>query len=185
MQELFRCRICGEIYFGNHPSRCPHCGAHEKFMIKATAWKDENKKVENVSDISKKNMEKTRELEHSATRFYKAAAKEANNDYIKGFFKYLARTEKEHYEIASKLLGLPVEDSINEASEGKSSDIENLKESQHREEKVTALYAKFAKEADEPRFKEVFSALSEIEADHIELDKDELKKYKERKEDLC
>jgi rubrerythrin len=176
MTEIFRCRICGEVYFGEHPSHCPHCGAHEKFMIKATAWKNENNKAEDLAKISENNMKETRDLEHSATQFYRAAAKEASNDYVKGFFKYLARTEKEHYEVASKLLGLPIEDSIDKASEGKGSDIENLKESQRREEHVTELYAKFAKEAAEPRFKEVFAALSEIEADHIELDKEELSK---------
>lgn len=176
MTGAFRCRICGEVYFGEHPSHCPHCGAHQRFMVKISVWKDENKKIDNLSEISRKNLLETRDLEYSATRFYKAASKETNNPEIGGFFKYLARTEKEHYEVVSKLLGLPIDPKINEPSEGKGSDLENLKESQNREEHVTELYAKFASEANEKRVKEVFEALSEIEADHIDLDKEEISK---------
>jgi len=175
MSELLRCKICGEVYFGKHPSHCPHCGAHAKYMIRIDDWKNENKPLENLSEISRENLEKTRELEHSATQFYRAAAKETNDEKISGFFKYLARTEKEHYEVASKLLALPVEGSIDEASEGKGSDLENLKESQRREEYVTSLYERFAKEAAEPRVKEIFEAIAEVESDHIELDKEEIK----------
>jgi rubrerythrin len=172
MLGLFRCKICGEVYFGKHPSHCPHCGAHEKYMIKMGAWRNENKPLENLSEISKRNLEETRELEHGATQFYRAAAKETKDEKIEGFFKYLARTEKEHYEVASKLLGLPIEDSIDEASEGKGSDLENLKESQRKEEHVTGLYKRFASEAIEPRVREIFEAITEVESDHIGLDKD-------------
>lgn len=175
MSGLFRCKICGEVYFGKHPSHCPHCGAHEKYMIRMDAWRNENKPLENLSEISKKNLEETRELEHSATQFYKAAAKETKDEKIKGFFKYLARTEKEHYEVACKLLGTPIEDSIDEASEGKGSDLENLKESQRKEEHATGLYRRFANEAIEPRVKEIFEAISEVESDHIELDMEEIR----------
>ncbi|MDD3480668.1 MAG: ferritin family protein [Patescibacteria group bacterium] len=175
-EGLFRCKICGEVYFGKHPSHCPHCGAHEKYMLKMDAWQDENMPIEGISDITKKNLEETRGLEYDATRFYRAAAKETKSDVVKGFFKYLARTEKEHYEVASKLLGQPIEDSINEPSEGLGSDLLNVKKSQEMEEHVTPLYAKFASEAVEPRAKEVFAAISEVEADHIELDKEEIGK---------
>lgn len=174
MNELFRCRICGEVYFGKHPSHCPHCGAHDRFMVKAEVWKNENLPISDLSEISKKNLKETKELEYNATRFYKAAAKETDSDLIKGFFKYLARTEKEHYEVACKLLGETIEDSINDPSKGKGSDEANILESKKMEDHVTNLYAKFAKEANEPRVKEIFNAISEVEADHIELDKKEL-----------
>lgn len=175
MSELFRCRICGEVYFGKHPSHCPHCGAHEKYMIKISIWKEENLPLE-LSDISRKNLQETKELEFSATQFYRAAAKETKSPLIKGFFKYLARTEKEHYEVACKLLGDEISSAIDEASEGKGNDLENLKDSQAREKHVTALYRKFAEEAVEPRVKEIFSAIADVEADHIELDEKEIAK---------
>jgi rubrerythrin len=142
-------------------------------MIKIGAWKEENLPIE-LSDISRKNLQETKQLEFEATQFYRAAAKETQNPLIKGFFKYLARTEKEHYEVACKLLGDEISAAIDEASIGKGEDLENLKESQTKEEHVTALYKKFAEEAVEPRVKEIFIAISEVEADHIELDKEEI-----------
>ncbi len=175
MLELFRCRICGEVYFGKHPSHCPHCGAHERFMVKLRAWIDENQPINNLSDLTRKNLAETKELEYNATRFYKAAANDTDNKTIKGFFKYLARTEKEHYEVACKLLGEKIEDTINNASESLGDDLKNLQKSQEMEEHVSPLYAKFAEQATEPRAKEVFVALSEVEADHIELDREEIK----------
>ena len=173
MTGLFRCRLCGEVYFGSHPSHCPHCGAHEKYMVRINVWKEENLPIE-LSDISRKNLKETKELEFTATQFYRAAAKETSNPLIKGFFKYLARTEKEHYEVACKLLGDEISPAIDEASVAKGDDIENLRHSQATEEHVTALYKKFADEATEPRVKEIFLAISEVEADHIELDKEEI-----------
>jgi rubrerythrin len=107
-------------------------------MVKMNLWKEENLPIE-LSEISRKNLQETKELEFTATQFYRAAAKETKSPLIKGFFKYLARTEKEHYEVACKLLGDDISSAIDEASEGKGSDIENLKHSQATEEHVTAL----------------------------------------------
>lgn len=175
--ELFRCEICGEVYFGKHPTHCPHCGAHARYMLAIKEWKDENIGVE-LSDTSRKNLAETKELEFTATRFYRAAAKETKNPELKGFFKYLARTEKEHYEVACKLLGDEILEEINQPSEGKGSDLLNLEESKRTEEHATGLYARFAREATEPRVKEIFEAISEVEADHIELDIKELESVK-------
>ncbi len=173
MPGVFRCRICGEVYFGKHPSHCPHCGAHERYMIKLSVWKNENVPLE-LSDLSRKNLEETRELELSATQFYRAAAKETSSEEIRGFFKYLARTEKEHYEVACKLLGAEISPAIDDPSEAFGSDMANLEESKKREEHAASLYAGFAEVSAEPRVKEVFSAISEVEADHIELDTQEI-----------
>jgi len=179
MPGLFRCRICGEVYFGTHPSHCPHCGAHEKYMIRIGVWKEENLPLD-LPDISRRNLQETKRLEFDATQFYRAAAKETQNPQIKGFFKYLARTEKEHYEVACKLLGDEISPVVDEASRGEGSDIDNLRKSQTTEEHVTALYKKFADEAVEPRVKEVFLAISEVEADHISLDVEEINNFNDR-----
>lgn len=175
---LYRCRICGEVYFGSNPSHCPHCGAHASYMVGITEWKNENLGVD-LTDKSRENLETTQNLEFHASRLYRAASKESKSDELYGFFKYLARTEKEHYDVVSKLLGVKASpDIMGLGTDTKGSDEENLKESKRLEENATALYRKFAEEAKEPRIKDFFKALVEIESDHIGLDDEELSKIR-------
>lgn len=176
MPELFRCKVCGEVYFGSHPSHCPHCGAGDRYMIKIAVWRDDNIGVV-PSEKEKDFLAQTRDLEFHASRLYRAAAKESKSDEIKGFFKYLARTEKEHYEVACKLLKEEISDEINGIGEdSKGNDRDNLLESKKLEEHVTALYKDFSVQSENPRIKDFFAALSEVEANHIELDNMELSK---------
>ena len=174
--ELFRCRICGEVYFGSHPSHCPYCGVHGVYLIHISDWKNENLAV-TLTDISKKNLETTLKLEFNASRLYRASAKKSKSDEIQGYFKYLARVEKEHYEVVCKLLGVDISDEINGLSDDvKDTDVENLSISQKLEEAATKLYRKFSTEAKEPRVKDFFKALSDVEADHTKLDIDAISK---------
>lgn len=143
-------------------------------MIGISDWTNENLGVV-LSDISKKNLETTKYLEFHASRLYRAAAKVSKNDEIQGFFKYLAKIEREHYSVVCKLLGIEASDEINGlGDDAKETDTENLEVSKKLEENATALYRKFAEEAGEPRVKQFFTALAEVEADHIELDDQEI-----------
>jgi rubrerythrin len=173
---LFRCRICGEVYFGSHPSHCPYCGAHGIYMIAITDWKDENIGVD-LSDISEKNLKTTLDLEFHASRLYRAAAGKSSSNEVKGFFKYLAKVEGEHYSVVCKLLGIEADKDIyGLGSDAKETDSENLAESKRLEVHATDLYRKFSEEAEEPRIKEFFKALADVEADHVKLDDEELLK---------
>jgi len=173
--ELFRCRICGEVYFGSRPSHCPYCGAHEEYLIPITDWVDENKGV-SPTDADKKNLETTKDLEYTNTRFYRAAAKAAKNTELAGYFKYLVKIENEHYNVACKLLGAEKDSSIFDPSEEQGSDLANLKYSRQKEDHASKLYAEFIPQTENGRLKIFFKALSDVEADHINLDDMEIEK---------
>lgn len=177
MPALFRCRICGEIYFGKHPTHCPFCGAHGEYLVDIKTWKDENLGIV-ITNADKDHLEKTKELEYVNTRFYRAAAAESESKEIQGYFKYLAKIENEHYNVACKLLGVEKDSSIFEPGEAKGSDISNLKHSKEREEHASNLYKTFISASGSDRLKVFFNALARIEADHIELDKIEIEEIK-------
>lgn len=174
MPELFRCRICGEVYFGKHPSHCPFCGAHEKFLIKMNVWKEENIGVE-VGEKSLANLRAAQKLEYDNTRFYKACA-QSKNPEIAGYFKYLSKIEAEHYSVFCKLAGDQKDPTIMDPSEDKGSDLANLEYGSEREAMAKDLYAKFAEEATETRVKEVFTEIGLVETDHLNLDHEEIDK---------
>lgn len=175
MPGLFRCRICGEVYFGKHPSHCPHCGAGQAYMIPIINWKDENKGVV-PNEEEKDFLIQTRDLEFHASRLYRAAAKKSENEEIRGFFKYLARTEKEHYEVACKMLGQDISDEINGiGDDAKDTDRENILESKRLEEHVSNLYREFSDKSENSRIKDFFKALAEVETGHIHMDEEEIK----------
>lgn len=175
--ELVRCRICGEVYFGKHPSHCPYCGAHAEYLIPIANWKDENLGFE-LTEEEKKSAKETIDLEYTNTRFYRAAAKATKILELSGYFKYLAKIENEHYNVACKLLGVDKDASIFEPSEERGSDIANLEYSREKERHASKLYAEFIPKAKNERMKTFFKALSIVEADHIDLDDLEIGRLK-------
>lgn len=173
--EITRCRICGEVYYGNHLSHCPYCGAHGVYLVQIAEWKDENAGVE-LTETERTNLETTRQLEYENTRFYRAAIKNAKTEEMAGYFKYLAKIENEHYNVAVKILGTQKDLSIFDPSEGMGSDIKNLEHSKEKEEHAAKLYETFIPNSNSERIKLFFKALSEIESDHVMLDEEEIKK---------
>ena len=71
------------------------------------------------------------------------------------------------------MLGLPKPDS-EPTEKCHEAYVDNVKESLERETKATRFYADSAAVAADPRVKEVFGALTLVEADHIQLDQDKL-----------
>jgi rubrerythrin len=170
---MSRCRICGRIHIGNHPTRCPYCGAYGKYIVPVSKWVDENVGVKpNSEEIQ--NLKTTRDLEYTNTRFYFAAAKATKNAELHGFFTYLAYVENEHYNIAVHLLREICDPSIFDPSEEKGDDLKNLEHSKKKEEHATALYLGFAEKTTNERLRTFFSALSEVESDHVYLDDEEI-----------
>jgi len=179
--RILRCRICGEVYFGKHPSHCPFCGVHQKFLISITAWREENKNQNIEDENDKKILTEAIGLEYSNTRLYIAASKNAQREDVAGYFKYLSKVELEHYEVFTKLLSVPMDETIKSPSQSKGGDLENLKESSVREARAQGLYTRFARDTKNPRLKEVFRAISEVEGDHLKLDRIEIKKLEGNK----
>ncbi|MBU1164716.1 ferritin-like domain-containing protein [Patescibacteria group bacterium] len=173
--KVLRCKICGEVFIGKAlPSNCPYCGVENKFLIDGSAYKDEND-VE-LTDISKKNLEKALSIELSNTAFYKCIANTSTEPLIAAMFKGLSKIEKEHADVFRKILKPESDPEINETCSDDS--LASLNSSKERETRATVFYSQALKEATENRLKEVFTAIMKTEHDHLALDNEMIKKYK-------
>jgi rubrerythrin len=168
--KVFRCRICGDPYIGSEaPKQCPFCGADQRFFVEAQDWNSDEFNVQ-LSDISKKNLEAALQLELDNASFYdcaKNAADKAADHYSLAKFKALMKVECEHASAISKFLKISRPELEKQACKANSK--ENSKEGYEREDHAIKAYAKFRDEAVEPRLKEFFGALVEIETDHLDL----------------
>jgi rubrerythrin len=171
--KTYICEICGDAYIGTEaPKNCPFCGARENFIkLGKEAKPIVNEKVE-ISEASKKNLETTYNLEVRAVAIYNCMAGKAKTYEIKAMYKRLAKVEMEHATIATKLLEVGKPEVGSESCSDE--DIENFKKTIELEENATNLYKKFMQEAGEPNIKILFTALSQVESDHIELIKNYL-----------
>ncbi len=172
MLKVYRCWICGETYLGEEPpTDCPYCGADKEFLKPGEEYEEPD--VE-LTPISKKNLESALELEVANATFYYCAYRNADGPRTEGMFKRLAKVESEHAEAICKFLKIEEPD-IEKKSKGCSHNVsENVEEAHGRESRAIKHYRKFAEEAEEPRVKELFEALVEIETDHLELHEGEM-----------
>ena len=167
--KIFRCRICGDTYLGHKcPTNCPFCGAHAKYIVYAEQWRNENDIA--LTAVSQKNLEEALKIEVSNAEFYKCAAATTTNPVLAGMFKALSKIEAEHASLHSKLLKMDSLDNFYKSDACGLDDSKNIEESLRREKNAVEKYTLFASQAHEPRAKEVFEALAEIEKDHISLD---------------
>ena len=168
--EVYRCRICGEVYIGEEkPKSCPFCGAHEIFFVLAKEWK--LLESESLSDISKENLGKALELEIDNTNFYKAVSEKSKDVYVSSMFKGLSKVEREHASAICKHLKIEKPDSKAGLDKAVDSDRENIEEANRREKRAVKFYTEARNQATEEEIKEFFKALMEIESDHIILTK--------------
>lgn len=164
--KLFRCIICGDPYLGEDvPANCPFCGADKKYIINAEDYK--YPAVDNLSEKSKNNLLASLTLELINADFYLNNYQNASSDYNKQMFKALSKIEAEHASAIKKTLGLKENTTYNKSTKVFASDEEMYAEAHKREIRASEFYSKSANEAVEPRVKELFTALSEIENDHI------------------
>ena len=174
--KVFRCRICGDPYIGTEaPTQCPFCGAPQRFFVVAQDWDSDEFNV-NLSEMSKKNLEAALQLELDNAAFYDCAknvADKAGDHYSLAKFKALMKVEREHASAISKFLKISRPELEKQACNANSK--ANSKEGWEREDRAIKAYAKFKYEATEPRLKEFFAALVEIETDHLDLHADYLK----------
>ena len=167
---VYRCRICGDPYIGSEaPTQCPFCGAQNRFFVKAEDWNKDEFNV-HLSEISKKNLEAALQLELDNAAFYDCAKNTAdkNNDhYGIAKFKALMKVEREHASAISKFLKISRPDLEKQTCNADTK--ANSQEGYEREDRAIKAYAQFRDEATEPRLKEFFGALVEIETDHLDL----------------
>jgi rubrerythrin len=166
--KVFRCRICGDPYLGEDiPTNCPFCGAPAKYIALASYW--EEPIVTDLSEKSRENLMTALGLEVDNIRFYKCAAQMTDNREGRQMFRALAKIESEHASLLSNILLIEKPTVTLDKIACYPSYQENLKDAEVREERAVKEYAKFFQEAKEPRIKEIFQALVQIESDHLKL----------------
>ncbi|UCB58509.1 MAG: ferritin [Thermoplasmatales archaeon] len=170
--KVFRCRICGDPYLGDEaPTQCPFCGAPTRFFVEAKDWNPDEFNVD-LSKITQKNLEAALQLELDNAAFYDCAknmADKADDHYGLAKFKALMKVEREHASAISKFLKISLPELEKQICSENSK--ANSKEGYEREDRAIKAYSKFRDEAIEPRLKEFFGALVEIETDHLDLHK--------------
>lgn len=168
--KMYRCRICGETYLGSErPSHCPFCGAHAELLVLTEDYSEDINAV-TLAETERADLESAIEVERSNTRFYLAMSRREDNKKLASAYKRLAKVESEHCSLFCKLAGVPKPADLLEPGTELGSWNADIDESLRRETRASDLYAEFAGRAASPRLLEVFSAVSDVERDHIELD---------------
>lgn len=167
MLLVYRCRVCGETYLGEEkPKDCPYCGADKEYI--KTLEDYDRLKPNLVSEKSKENIKEAIGLEIDNAKFYKCASIKTEDEDESAIFKRLSKLEAEHAEALAELLEIE-EKEIPTYKECSTDAIKNYKEAHGREQRAIKHYKKFAEEAKEDEIQEFFTALAEIESDHLEL----------------
>ncbi len=170
--KIFICEICGDAYIGSEkPADCPFCGAKGNFIKLGSEANPIINQENEISELSKKNLEETLQLEIKANAIYLCMAGKAKSYEIKAMYKRLAKIEFEHANIACKLLKIKMPEIISQ--ECSDDEVENFKKTIELEDHAVELYKKFAAETDEKNIKIFFTALAQAEEGHKEL----IKKY--------
>lgn len=168
--KMYRCRICGETYLGTEPtSHCPFCGAHRELLVDTLEYPEDINAVD-LTEIERNDVMEAIELERSNTRFYLAMAGHRENAKLSSAYKRLAKIEAEHCSVFCKLARVPKPADLMEPSEASGDWCADIEDSLAREQRASRFYAQVVERATNERIREVFAAVSAIEADHIELD---------------
>lgn len=168
--KLYRCRICGETYLGYEaPTNCPFCGAHVEWMSPPEQYDPAVNDLE-LTEVERADLETSIQVETSNTRFYLAMAARPDNGLLSSAYKRLAKVEAEHCSLFCKLAKVAKPADLLEPGVELGAWMTDIEDSLRREMRATELYTQFAARATNPRLLEVWSAVSSVEADHIELD---------------
>lgn len=166
--KTYICEICGEAYLGEEkPSSCPFCGARKAFIKDGNLAKPVIAVKAEISDVTRKNLEQTLELELRATAIYSCMAGKSVKSDISRMYERLSKVELEHVKSCCKLLDISFPDIKIQACH--ESDLENFKETLALEDTATHLYGEFAKSSTETHVKIFFTGLMQAEQDHVDL----------------
>ncbi len=168
--KMLRCRICGDTYLGTAaPSRCPFCGAKSDYFVEAGGFSADENKVQ-LTEVEREHVREAIDIERSNARYYQAVAALPGDEDLASAYKRLSKVEAEHCGIFSKILGEPKPDDLATPEGHPASWCDAIAESAAREKRASAFYAEVVATATNARIKEVFSAVREVERDHIVLD---------------
>ncbi|MDO8987731.1 MAG: ferritin [Coriobacteriia bacterium] len=170
MMKMYRCRICGETFLGSEaPSHCPFCGAHRELFVDTSEYPEDINAVD-LTEVERNDLMEAIELELSNTRFYLAMAAYRDDLKLASAYKRLAKIEAEHCSIFCKLASVGKPADLMVPSDAPDDWCANIAESKLRETRASAFYGQVVARATNERIREVFAAVSAIEADHMLLD---------------
>lgn len=164
LMNPFRCEICGETsLMAVPPERCPFCGAAGKRVIPAAEWIEYGEV--DMCEQSYKDCEKALELELDNYYYYKCSADNAENQITQALFTRLMEQEYEHAEVFAEAMGKSFPEIL--SLRCADNDYKNMKESNKHEVRAIEFYTEVAARAPEPRIKEIFRAIAEVEQEHL------------------
>lgn len=164
MMYPYRCEICGEPHFGSTPpERCPFCGSAGKNVVPAAEWIDYGKV--DMCEQSRQDCLKGLELETNNAAYYRCSLQYAGNQITHALFQRLMEQEMEHAEVFIKALG--VEDPEEVHRKCCEEDAKNMVMSSKHEAMAIKFYTEAATRAPEPRVRQIFRALAEVENEHL------------------
>lgn len=183
---IWRCMICGEVFLaGQCATHCPFCGAHgENFVRVEDVTKLPPEDLFNaggeLTEREKENLRASITTELLNTAFYEAMNRQGDRSTATGTvlsrtYKRLAQIEDEHAGIFCKFLGVDkkkqqVPPELLSAHKVTGVWKDDIAASVIREENAHALYSRFATETDKPRLKLVWTALADVEHDHVVIE---------------
>lgn len=164
MMNPYRCEICGETsLMAEPPERCPYCGSAGKRVLPAAEWIEYGKVK--MSEQSYRDCQKALELEIDNYLYYKCSAANAENQVTEALFNRLMKQEYEHAEVFADAMGISFSKEL--CKKCSTNDYVNLKESNKHEVRAIDFYTEVATRAPEPRIREIFRAIAEVEQEHL------------------
>jgi rubrerythrin len=134
-------------------------------MVHAAQWIDYGKLNLNESDLEK--CRAALGFEISNWTFYKCCADKAENIFNQAIFKRLAKQEMEHAEVLARMMGEQMPGFTQENCPD--NDKDKFEEAHLREHRAIKYYLQAATEGQDPRVREIFRALAEIETEHLQI----------------
>jgi len=169
--HVWRCQICGDTYLGREcPSECPFCGVHAGYIDLGYCYPSDINNVE-ITDEERADLEYASDVEITNATLYKTLGEMGDrNTLIPSAYRALKKVELEHLGIFSKLLKKPAPTEPIKPLTPQDDWAANIALSHRREQEASAFYREAAERATTPRVKQVFTAIAEVEADHIAID---------------
>lgn len=173
--KIYRCLICGDTFVqANKPSRCPYCGSSEEYIVETEVYPSDINAITPTTQEAA-DLIKACQLEYANMKYYsELGAIDPHDGALPSLYRHLAKIEREHLSVFSKLLKMP-SDSI-EFQVGVPIPAHDWSDdimlSSTQEVEARDFYTLAANRASNPRIAQVFTAIAAVEQDHIVVDEE-------------